>query len=90
MLRGSEERHKIRVWNEAAGTRCSLAMNDFKPLALIVIALDPDEPRAAHLSELARVQPAADDYVASPCGQPWRLFTKQRDLDKYIASGKWK
>lgn len=90
VLRGSEERQKIRVWNQAAGTSCSLDMRRFKPLALIVVALDPDEPRSARLSDLARIQPEAADYVLSMCAEPWRHFSKQADLDKYIASADWK
>ncbi len=90
VLRGREERQQIRVWDQAAGTSCSLGMARFRPNALIVIALDPDEPQSAQLSELARIKPETDDYVLGACRQPWRLFSTQAELDAYIASHAWK
>lgn len=90
VLRGKETRHQLRVWDQFAGSSCSVELHRLPVGTLVVIALRADEPPLTEMWPIIGIRPGRADYLLGTCGERIRTFADDTELHKYVDSAEWR
>lgn len=84
VIRGRETRRTIRIWDQFVGSSCSMELHRLKIGTLLLVVLDPAEERLTDLWRFVGIAPKREDYVLGTCGEHWRTFGTESELERYV------
>lgn len=88
-IRGGKVTTRLRIWDQFAGSSCSLELTALPVGTFAIIALDPKQERLPEWWRLIGIKPEPGDYLFGTCQQHWRMFENEADLRRYVR-GRWK
>ena len=80
----------MRIWDQFAGSSCSLELHKLTVGTLVAVAVYPAEQRLTELWPFIGISPARRDHVLGTCCDPIRIFTDNATLRQYVDSAHWR